>query len=76
MKCSLCGSTRIRTSRLRGFDFARLIVLQFPVRCRECYDRAFVNVFLALTLRESDKGRDRKGLRSTENRDNSTPDQA
>src|SRR5450631_3416886 len=39
--CKFCGSTDLRISRFRMKDAAHLIVLQYPMRCRVCRDRAY-----------------------------------
>jgi hypothetical protein len=55
MRCMICGSTKIRISRLRSSDLSRLLILQYPVRCRACYERFYVGIPLALNLRWNGK---------------------
>lgn len=55
MECRLCGSTRFRLSRLRFPDLSELIFLRYPVRCRVCYKREFVNLFTALKIQRAHK---------------------
>lgn len=50
MKCFHCGSNRLRISRLRQFDFVRLLRLQLPVRCHACMDRMYVGLFAAWNM--------------------------
>lgn len=51
MECKLCGSATFRVSRLRVPDICQIIVFRYPVRCRTCYKREFVNFFSALRVR-------------------------
>jgi len=44
LRCRLCGLSDFRTARLRGSDFFRLLILQSPVRCRNCRERAYASV--------------------------------
>jgi hypothetical protein len=57
MECKLCGSTKFRLSRLRVPDLSELIFLHYPVRCRVCYKREFVNIFTALGIRRVNRQR-------------------
>jgi hypothetical protein len=57
MNCQWCGSSEIRSSRLRLADLPRLSVLRYPVRCRSCEERYFISVFAALKLRAAEKAR-------------------
>ena len=50
MQCPHCSSTHFRVSRLRRGDLLRLLVLQYPVRCRDCRERAYGPLFFALAL--------------------------
>jgi hypothetical protein len=50
LKCNHCDATKFRTSKLRLTDVARLLVLQYPVRCRHCGMRMFVAIHLAYRL--------------------------
>jgi hypothetical protein len=65
MKCSLCGSQRIHTSRFRRSDILHLFILQLPVRCRECLSRGYAGLSTVLSLRKTEKGRlrDERGPR-------------
>jgi hypothetical protein len=40
----------MRASRLRLSDFARLLILQYPVRCENCQQRDYALLFNALKL--------------------------
>jgi hypothetical protein len=55
MECKLCGSTKFRVSRLRVPDISQLILLRYPVRCRTCYKREFVNFFTARKVRHENR---------------------
>jgi hypothetical protein len=50
MKCALCGSERLHLSRLRWPDLRRLISFSYPIRCRACNERMFVNLFAAFKI--------------------------
>jgi hypothetical protein len=41
---------------MRTSDFLRLLLLQRPVRCHVCLHRSFMNVLLALRLRNKKGG--------------------
>jgi hypothetical protein len=55
MECKLCGSTKFRVSRLRVPDLSELFFLHYPVRCRICYKRIFVNFFTAYRIHQANK---------------------
>jgi hypothetical protein len=57
MECKLCGSTKFRVSRLRVPDLSELVFFQYPVRCRVCYKREFVNLFTAFRIRRAHRRR-------------------
>jgi hypothetical protein len=57
MKCALCASSTFRTSRLRISDVVRLLLLQYPVRCKKCRERSFASLMFALNLRQASKAR-------------------
>jgi hypothetical protein len=63
MECKLCGSTKFRVSRLRVPDLSQLIFLRYPIRCRTCYKRKFINFFAALRVRRENKLRHREERR-------------
>jgi len=56
MRCLGCRSTRIRISRLRLSDLAHLLLFHYPVRCRSCLQRDYVNFIAAWRLRRSHTG--------------------
>ncbi len=60
MHCTQCGSNHLRTSRFRFADLARLLLFQYPVRCRVCRERTHVGLLHALNLRQSEKIRRRE----------------
>ena len=60
MNCTWCGSASLRNSRLRPADLPRLLLLQYPVRCRSCEERYFASVFFAIKLRAAAKVRREK----------------
>jgi hypothetical protein len=51
MVCKECGSTSFRLSRLLTTDVLRMLRFQYPVRCRGCSTRIFVNSLQALAIR-------------------------
>ena len=44
LQCIECSSTRLRPSRLRLKDLERLLLLQYPIRCRRCRRRDYVGL--------------------------------
>jgi len=64
MKCSLCGSERLRPSRLRRIDVSRLFLFQYPVRCSACYERRYVNMVSAVLIGREAKARKRAARES------------
>ena len=64
MKCSLCGSERLRPSHLRRFDVSRLFLFQYPIRCSACYERRYVNMVAALRIRRESRARKRAARES------------
>ena len=57
MKCQYCGSTKLRTSRFRVGDVVRLLLFQYPLRCRACRERDYAGLMLAIGLRQAEKAR-------------------
>jgi hypothetical protein len=55
MKCSHCGAGSFRTSHLRLVDIPRLLLFQYPVRCRTCRERDYAGLLLALNIRQAGK---------------------
>lgn len=55
MECKLCESAEFRLSRFRVADISELIFFRYPVRCRICYKRGFVNFFTALWIRRQSR---------------------
>jgi hypothetical protein len=55
MECRVCGSKTFRVSRLRIPDISQLIVFRYPIRCRSCYKRVFVNFIAALKVRRESR---------------------
>ncbi len=52
-ECSACNSTNFRLSTLRSKDILRLILLMYPLRCKECLRRSFTFLPLAWKYRKS-----------------------
>jgi predicted Zn-ribbon and HTH transcriptional regulator len=48
--CPNCLSQDLRTSRFRLPDLARILILQLPVRCRNCRQRGYAFLHQALRL--------------------------
>jgi hypothetical protein len=40
--CPNCSSSSFRLSRFRVQDFGRLLLLQYPVRCLDCWGRLYI----------------------------------
>ena len=57
MTCSECSSSSFRLSRFRMKDVERLLLLQYPVRCRNCLRRAYAGLPLALVLKQASRVR-------------------
>lgn len=57
MKCPGCGATDLRTSRLRLSDLPRLLIFQYPIRCRACRERRYTGLLRALHLRRDARAR-------------------
>jgi hypothetical protein len=57
MTCAECFSSSFRLSRFRMEDVERLLLLQYPVRCRRCHGRAYAELPLALVLLHADRVR-------------------
>jgi transcriptional regulator NrdR family protein len=41
LRCPFCGSLDLRNAHIRRVDYPRLLLLQRPVRCRNCRERFF-----------------------------------
>jgi hypothetical protein len=55
MTCSECSSSSFRLSRFRIKDLERLLLLQYPVRCRHCHRRVYAGLPLALVLMQASR---------------------
>jgi hypothetical protein len=55
--CPECSSANFRLSRFRVKDVERLLLLQYPVRCRNCHHRAYAGLPLALMLVQAGRAR-------------------
>jgi hypothetical protein len=53
--CPECSSSSFRLSRFRFKDIERLLLLQYPVRCRQCHRRAYVGLPLAMVLLQASR---------------------
>ena len=62
--CPECSSSSFRLSRFRMKDLERLLLLQYPVRCRQCHRRLYAGLPLAMMLLQA--GRVRRERRSHE----------
>ena len=51
LRCRNCGMLSFRRSRLRNTDLVRLLLLQYPVRCRKCLERTYAFIFELFTLK-------------------------
>jgi hypothetical protein len=51
LRCRICGFSDFRTARFRRSDIARLLLLQYPVRCRNCRERAYAFVLRVFKIR-------------------------
>jgi hypothetical protein len=60
LACRNCGVRNFRLSRFRKTDLVRVLLLQFPVRCRECRERdhAFILDILKLKSARNDRRSD------------------
>ncbi len=55
MTCPDCSSSSFRLSRFRAKDIERLLLLQYPVRCRQCKRRQYAGLPLALVLMQASR---------------------
>jgi hypothetical protein len=55
--CPECSSSSFRLSRFRVKDIERLLLLQYPVRCRNCHRRVYAGLPLALVLLQASRVR-------------------
>ena len=60
MNCPYCDSDILRNSRFRFPDVFHLLLLQLPVRCRNCGERSYVHFSLARKMRQEAKLRHRQ----------------
>jgi hypothetical protein len=60
MICPNCSSSNFRLSSFRWKDLERLALLQYPIRCRNCHERTYGGLMLALYLAQTRKARRRK----------------
>jgi hypothetical protein len=69
MKCQFCNSVALRRSRLRRSDIARLLMFQYPIRCRGCHMRVYVWAHQAFKVKAAGKSREGgQGHPQTENK--------
>jgi hypothetical protein len=57
MNCHHCNSVKLRNSRFRLEDLTHLLMLQLPVRCRDCKVREYVSFPKALSVARAEKAR-------------------
>ncbi len=57
MNCAECSSSSFRLSRFRVKDLERLLLLQYPIRCRHCHRRTYAGFALALMLLQASRVR-------------------
>jgi hypothetical protein len=50
MVCPSCYSSNLRLSKLRSEDIGQLFVFKYPLRCRNCGERSFGNLFRVMSL--------------------------
>jgi len=55
MKCLHCNSARLRVSRFRKQDWLALLLLHYPIRCRDCHMREYVWFPQVLQVRHESK---------------------
>jgi hypothetical protein len=53
--CPECSSSSFRLSRFRAADIEHILLLQYPVRCRNCHRRLYAGFALALVLLQSNR---------------------
>jgi hypothetical protein len=51
--CRHCGMRNFRRSRFRKTDLVRVLLLQYPVRCRECHERDHAFIFDLFKLKSA-----------------------
>jgi len=57
MVCRICRYSNFRLSHYRSSDLKNLLLLQYPVRCRECNGRQYGSLLLALQLLQAQRVR-------------------
>jgi hypothetical protein len=60
MVCPNCSSSNFRLSHFRIGDMERLALLQYPIRCRNCHERTYGGLMLALVLLQARRNRRHK----------------
>lgn len=50
VSCSQCDSPKIRRATLRLADVMHLIRFKYPIRCRACRERRYIEIWKALRL--------------------------
>jgi hypothetical protein len=55
--CPECASSSFRLSRFRSKDLEHILLLQYPVRCRNCHRRVYAGLALALVLLQASRVR-------------------
>jgi hypothetical protein len=53
--CTECSTSSFRLSRFRLKDVERLLLLQYPMRCRHCHRRTYGGFGLALMLMQANR---------------------
>jgi hypothetical protein len=58
--CRDCGNSNFRTSHFRLEDVLRLLLLQYPVRCRVCEKRSFIFIWQVSKIKRDAQKRHRR----------------
>jgi hypothetical protein len=57
MLCSICSYSNFRLSHFRSSDLKNILLFQYPVRCRDCHERQYGSLLLALQLWQAQRVR-------------------
>jgi ribosomal protein L33 len=64
LACRNCGVRNFRLSRFRKTDLVRVLLLQFPVRCRECRERGYAFILDIFKLKSARNDRRSDSIRT------------
>ena len=57
MLCQICRYSNFRLSHYRASDLKNILLFQYPMRCRDCHERQFGSLLLAMQLWQAQRVR-------------------